>query len=147
MPAAHGRIGDPTLAAVPAPDIEGARQDGRQRLFQQHQAAGPGMEGAGHDPDEPPQHIRQTVRFHLGVVQAEKSLRFALAHLVKGAIDRQQRGQLQLFARGCVPAFELRFHERAELAQGVVRLGRRHVHLGQPAAVVLHLFQELSQGP
>ena len=126
---------------------EGARQRARERRFEQHQAAGPGAESARHDRDEPLQHIGETLRLRLGVVQAEEGLRLALAHLVESALDRQERGQIQLLARRRMPSFEFLFHEGAELAQGIVHLSWRQVHLGQPAAVVFHLFQELFQGP
>ena len=147
IPPAHGGIGDQALVAVAAPNIERARQVAGERRAQRHEPpARPRAEGPHQDVHESLEQVGQADRLRLRVVQPEKGLRFVFLNLVKGVLQGQERANAQLLARGRVSPLQLRLQQGSELPQRIVYLGRRHVHFGQPAAVVFHLLQELPQG-
>ncbi len=66
---------------------------------------------------------------------------------MEGGLQGQQGGQDELLASRMKAAGKLRFEQLAELAQERLHFSRRHIQLGEAAAVVIDLFEKAAERP
>ena len=102
--------------------------------------------------EEAPQQFFQIARFQLDAEQLVKRLRFGLADLIIGVVQRQDDAEMELLADPLKIGVLVR-HQRHQQRrqQPVVFLERfenragRQIQLGRAAAVVFHLLDELQR--
>ena len=90
--------------------------------------------------------------FQLHPEQLVERLRLSLAHLIVGVVEGQNDAEMQLLAHPlevgdilALPLSEFGGHETVVFLQSLDDRTWREVQLGQPAAIVFHLFDEFQR--
>ena len=144
-----GWLGTESCAGFGEP---GASTHAGRILVQHVQPAGVGAADVHQGFEEPPQQLLQIARLQLDAEQLVEGLRFRLADLIIGVVERQDDAEVKLLAHplkiGVLvrnQRFERRRQQLVVLLQRFQNRAGRQIQLGQAAAVVFHLLDEFER--